>query len=69
MQQWINVWFWLGLVGSVVGLGLIFTAFMMSVQELTMAFCVAIAVLGWSALMVGVVGKGVELGVRAANDE
>lgn len=70
VQQKINLWFWAGLVGAVVGPLLVVTAMTMpGISTTTIGICVVVSLLAWASLLVGAVGKGVELGVRAANDE
>lgn len=65
----VAAWFWAG-VGGWVASGLAALLVLWEgYSEDTLAIAVLLALAGWSAMLVGIVGKGVELGVRAANDE
>lgn len=63
-------WFWLGLVGWLFG-GLLLLAATIggdpSLEGLAMAGLIFVA--GQSAMLVGVIGQGVRLGVNAANED
>lgn len=66
----IAAWFWAGVAGWVLGALVVLAAFWENAGDEDWLAAGALLVLGgWSATMVGVIAKGVELGVRAANDE
>jgi hypothetical protein len=62
-------WFWSGVGGWVLGAGIALTGLMLDYNEDRIAGGIVLAMAGWSAMLVGIVGKGVELGVRAANED
>lgn len=64
-------WFWAGIAGWLIG-GLFALAGVVgggNPDNGVTWFGLAMVIGGWSAMLVGIIGKGVELGVRAANDE
>lgn len=67
----ITKWFWFGVAAQFVG-GLTTAAGLFgggNPDNNVTLFGAALLAAGWSATLVGIVAKGVELGVRAANDE
>jgi hypothetical protein len=68
-QGKIAAWFWGGVAGVIAGLLAMLLVWWEGYSEDTFIVAVALALAGWSAMLVGVIGKGVQLGVRAANDE
>lgn len=65
----IDAWFWTGVGGLVVAALAVLLVLWEGYSEDTFIVGIALAVGSCAAMLVGVIGKGVELGVRAANDE
>jgi hypothetical protein len=65
----IGAWFAAGVVGLLAGAAALLLVLWEGYSEDTFIFGVAIGLVGWSAMLVAIIGKGVELGVRSANDE
>lgn len=68
-QRQINWWFWAGAFAWGVG-GLFVLSVLWGMAHDDRGVYGAIAMFGGTlSMLVGIIGKGVELGVRAANDE
>lgn len=63
-------WFWAGVAGVVAGGLVVLAGIWANAASADWIFIGSLVTLaGWSAMLVGVIGKGVQLGVRAANDD
>lgn len=65
----IGQWFVGGIIGWLLAGPLVLLLAFMEGNVVWMFGGGLIVLVGWSAMLVAIIGKGVELGVRAANDE
>lgn len=65
----IGKWFVLGTLGWLIGGPLVFLFGVADGNPVGVIAGGLVVLVGWSAMLVAIVAKGVELGVRAANDE